>query len=243
MRALIVADVHSNLEALEAVMTDASQREGFDTVWSLGDVVGYGPDPGPCIDLLRSHDLVCVAGNHDFAAIGKIGTDEFNPFAAAAARWTASQLKSDHVSYLANLAKVERCENFILVHGSLRDPIWEYLVGQLAALDSFSRLESSYCLVGHSHMPFLCVEMESDVDFRSFVEGKSTALGPNRMIINPGSVGQPRDGDPRSSYAIYDNYTGTIVRYRVTYDISVTQEKMRRAGMPNYLVQRLSKGQ
>ena len=243
MRALIVADIHSNLEALQAVMEDASQRGGgFDAVWCLGDVVGYGPDPGPCIDLLRTHDLLCVAGNHDHAAIGKIGVEEFNPYAAAAARWTAAQLKAGHVSYLSNLSEVERCGDFTLVHGSLREPIWEYLVNQYAALDTFSRLESPYCLVGHSHIPFLCAERDSVAAFGPFVEDQPTALGPQRLIVNPGGVGQPRDGDPRPSYAIYDSDTATIARYRVTYEIAVTQEKMRRAGLPDYLIQRLSHG-
>ncbi len=242
MRALIVSDIHSNLEALQGVLGDANRRGGFDMVWCLGDVVGYGPDPGPCIELLRQQDLVCVVGNHDYAAIGKIGVEEFNTYAAQAVRWTAAQLCKDQADFLGGLAEVERKGNFTLVHGSLRDPVWEYLVGQYAAVDTFGRLETPYCLVGHSHIPLLCTKMGSMAAFSPFVEDEAVKLGQQRMIINPGGVGQPRDGDPRPSYVLYDSDSGTLTRHRVTYDIAITQEKMRRVGLPDYLIQRLSHG-
>ena len=242
MRALIVADIHSNLEALKAVLDDVGRRDGFDQVWCLGDVVGYGPDPGPCIDLLQQHDLLCISGNHDQAAIGKISTEEFNAYAAAAAHWTKIQLSADHASFLACLPEVESWGEFTLVHGSLRYPIWEYLLNQYAALATFSLLKSSYCLVGHSHIPFLCREKDSVALFGPFVEDEDETLGQERLIVNPGGVGQPRDGDPRPSYALYDSDAGTITRRRVTYDIALTQEKMRRASLPDYLIQRLSHG-
>ena len=128
MRALIVSDVHSNFEALESVLTDARSRGGFDQVWSLGDVVGYGPDPGACIDLLLRHDLRAVAGNHDLAAIGRLSLEAFNPYAAAANRWTAGQLTAEHVEHLAGLELRLELDEFTVVHGSPRDPIWEYVV-------------------------------------------------------------------------------------------------------------------
>ena len=242
VRALILSDIHSNLEALQAVLEDTARRGGFDVVWCLGDLVGYGPDPGPCIDLLGEHDLVCIVGNHDHAAIGKMGLEEFNAYAAAAARWTTAQLEDHHVSFLSNLREVERCGDFTLVHGSLRYPLWEYLVNQYSALDTFNRLESPYCLVGHSHIPFVCAEMDSVAAFGPFEEDQAVALGPQRLIINPGGVGQPRDGDPRPSYALYDGDAATVTRHRVDYDVATTQEKMRRAGLPDYLIQRLSHG-
>ncbi|MFQ5860820.1 MAG: metallophosphoesterase family protein, partial [Dehalococcoidia bacterium] len=159
MRALIVADIHSNLEAFQAVLEDAQSTGGFDEVWCLGDTVGYGPDPGPCIDLLRHHPHRAVAGNHDWGATGKIGIDDFNPYAAAACRWTAQQLTPEHQHYLLSLPETEQWGDFTLVHGSLRSPIWEYLVSPESALETFRLLKSRYCLVGHSHLPFICREL------------------------------------------------------------------------------------
>ena len=242
MRALIISDVHSNLEALRMVLQDAFRHGGFDVVWNLGDLVGYGPEPGECIDLLRRHHLVCIAGNHDEAVVGKISFAEFNTYAADAARWTATQLEYRHISFLYNLRKMERVGDFTLVHGTLRDPLWGYLVDQQSAYDTFNRLESLYCLVGHSHIAFLCAEMNSKVAFQPLDEGGAVHLGSQRLIINSGGVGQPRDGDPRPSYAIYDSDDASITRYRVAYNISVTQEKMRDEGLPSYLIHRLSQG-
>ncbi len=242
MRALIISDVHSNLEALQRVMDDAAARGGFDAVWCLGDVVGYGPDPEGCIDLLSRQELVCVAGNHDWAAVGRIGVEQFNDRAAQAALWTAARLKRDHVRFLAGLALVERQGDFTLAHGSLRDPVWEYLVNRDSALNTFSRLTTPYCLVGHSHLPFLCRERDGVAEFAPFAENESVSLGASRMIINPGSVGQPRDGDARASYALYDSDEGAVTRHRAAYNVPVTQERMRRAGLPEHLIWRLSHG-
>lgn len=242
MRALIVSDIHANLEALEAVLADARARGGFEEVWCLGDVVGYGPDPGACLALLRGLKLTCIGGNHDYAACGRAGVEEFNSYAAQAVLWTASHLKKEEKEFLAGLREVERQEGFTLVHGTLKEPVWEYLVNQYAALDTFGRMESSYCLVGHSHMPFVCTESEGMALFGPFMEDISVRLDSRRLIFNPGSVGQPRDGDPRASYAMYDGDEAVITRHRVGYDIGRVQEKMRRAGLPEYLAERLSHG-
>ena len=242
MRALIISDVHSNLEALQAVLQDAQRRGGFDSVWCLGDLVGYGPDPGPCIDLLLQYDLQCVAGNHDHAAIGKLGVEEFNSYAADAALWTGTQLEQPHTGFLAGLPLSLRQGEFTLVHGSLREPLWEYVVNSYAALDTFARMDTRYCLVGHSHIPFICGESGDTAAFSPFEEGQPLSLGVQRLIVNPGGVGQPRDGDPRPSYVLGDLDAGTLTRFRVTYEIETTQEKMRRAGLPQYLADRLSHG-
>ena len=242
MRALIISDVHSNLEALKRVMEDAESRGGFDMVWCMGDVVGYGPDPGACIEILGEQDLVCVAGNHDYAAAGKLGVETFNSYAAQAALWTRTQLGGDHIQFLEGLSKVERVQDFTLVHGSLRDPIWEYLVSRYVALDTFSRMDTPYCLVGHSHLPFICEEGEGSATFSPLVEGEVVELGRDRVIMNPGSVGQPRDGDPRPSYLLYDSDEDSVTRHRADYDVSITQERMRRVGLPQYLIGRLSHG-
>jgi predicted phosphodiesterase len=242
MRALILSDIHSNLEALEAVINDAQRRGGYDVTWVLGDLVGYGPDPSPCLELLRSYPLLAVAGNHDHAAIGKLDPAEFNPAGAWAARWTATQLSENDAEFLDKLPLVVVAGPFTLVHGSLRAPVWEYLLSGESALATLELLETRYCLVGHSHIPFICQENQNTPQFVEFTEDDVIELNELRLIINPGGVGQPRDRDPRPSYAIYDSEAGTIERHRVTYAIRNTQQKMELAGLPRYLIDRLSHG-
>ena len=242
MIALILADIHSNLEAFQAVLEDVAQRGGFDQVWCLGDTVGYGPDPGNCIELLQWHDHVSVAGNHDYAATGLLGTHDFNTHARLAAQWTAPELVPEHARFLSSRPEVVRRQDFTMVHGSLRVPLLEYLISTEAAIGTFQLLESPFCLVGHSHIPFICRQSDSGASFESFPEGQAVRLGTEQLIINPGGVGQPRDGDPRPSYALYDADEGTVERHRVSYDIELTQEKMRRAGLPEPLIRRLNLG-
>jgi len=241
MRFAILADIHSNLAAFEAVLGDADGRGGFDMIWCLGDVVGYGPDPSECIKRLRQFEHVCIAGNHDWAAIGKMDTSEFNPVAAAAANWTAEQLSAADRDYLLNLP-LTLCENgFTLAHGSPREPIWEYLLSTEAAQDNFAYFETAYCLVGHSHIPLIFELVANKAVYREFTEA-NLKLKEKRMIINPGGVGQPRDGDPRASYALYDTGAQTVQNFRVEYDIPATQKKMAEQGLPTPLILRLSVG-
>ncbi len=242
MRSLILSDIHSNLEALEAVLADAESRGGFDEVWCLGDTVGYGPDPGRCIALLQQHNFTSVVGNHDLAAVGSLSTRDFNAHARFAAHWTASQLTREEARFLSSLPRVLRRGDFTLVHGSLRDPVLEYLISAESAMATFRLLETPFCLVGHSHIPFVCREGDSEYNLEPFPEGDAIRLGGERLVINPGGVGQPRDHDPRPSYAIYDGDEGTIRRQRVGYEIAATQEKMRRAGLPGPLINRLDFG-
>ncbi len=242
LRTLIVSDVHSNLEALNAVVDDAGERGGFDRVWCLGDLVGYGPEPSACLRRLREFDLVAVAGNHDYAAAGVIDASDFNGAAYSAIRWTAGQLDADDVRFLAGLPMVSRQPPFTLVHGSLRDPVVEYLLQPHQALATLELLDTGYCLVGHSHQPFICRENGGAPGFLEFPEGRRVALGEERLIINPGSVGQPRDRDSRASYAVFDGDSQSIEHYRVEYDIAATQDKMRLAGLPQYLIDRLDCG-
>lgn len=242
MRALIVSDIHSNLEAFQAVLDDASARGGFDELWCLGDTVGYGPDPGKCIELLTQYDCIAVVGNHDLAAVGMLSTDDFNTNARFAAHWTAGQLAEEHIGFLSSLPEVVRRGDFTLVHGSLRMPVLEYLISAEAAQGTFRLLQSPFCLVGHSHIPFLCREAGGECRFEPFPEDEIIPLGSERLILNPGGVGQPRDGDPRPSYALYDAQRGNVQRHRVTYEIAATQEKMRREGLPEPLITRLDQG-
>ena len=242
MRTLILSDIHANLEALEAVIVDAQLRGGFDSIWCLGDTVGYGPDPSACIDRIREFDLVSVAGNHDCAAIGLIDASDFNDAAKVSANWTGAQLNSEERDFLASLPFVSIHEPFTLVHGSLRDPIVEYLLDRDSAVGTLALLDTTNCLVGHSHIPFLCCELEGGPEFFDFPENKAIDLTDARQIINPGGVGQPRDRDPRPSYAVYDSSDKISQRHRVTYDIAKTQNKMRSADLPERLIDRLDYG-
>ena len=242
MRALIVSDIHSNLEALEAVLRHAGQNGGFDHIWSLGDVVGYGPDPSACLRLLRGYDLTAVAGNHDYAAAGVIDAADFNGAAFNAIRWTAQQIEAEEAEYLAALPITFLTPPFTLVHGSLRDPLAEYLTHPSQAVVTLGLLTTPYCLVGHSHYPFACRENGGMPMFLPLPESDPLALGSERCIINPGSVGQPRDRDVRASYAVYDDGAHAIEHHRVEYDRATTQAKMRRAGLPQYLIDRLDQG-
>jgi diadenosine tetraphosphatase ApaH/serine/threonine PP2A family protein phosphatase len=242
LRALIVSDVHSNLEALQSVIDDAGSRGGFDEIWSLGDLVGYGPDPTAVIALIRQHQLKAVAGNHDLAAYGRLSLESFNDYAAAAARWTAEQISAEDAEWMASLPLRMELEGFTMVHGSPRDPVWEYVVSVPVAAVSFRHFETTMCLVGHSHVPFLCVTGNEGPKFLEFPLDSPVSVGDERMIINPGGVGQPRDGDPRTSYAVYDSSNLTVAHFRAEYDIETTQDKMAKSGLPKYLADRLSQG-
>ncbi len=242
MRSLIVSDIHSNLEALNAVLSHAHEWGGFDRIWCLGDVVGYGPDPSECLRRLQGFDLAAVAGNHDYAAAGVIDAAGFNGAACTAIRWTAGQLDEGEKRFLAGLPMVSEQMPFTLVHGTLRDPIVEYLLHPSQAAATFSLLETTHCAVGHSHYPFICRERGGVPIFQPLVEGGESPLGAGRCIVNPGSVGQPRDRDSRASYAVYDADREAVEHYRVEYDIRPTQAKMRRAGLPGYLIDRIQQG-
>ncbi len=243
MRYAILADIHSNLAAFTAVLDDIEHRGGAEEVWCLGDVVGYGPEPHQCLELLRQRNHVCVAGNHDRAAIGKLDTAYFNPDAAAACHWTAQQLSPEEVQYLESLPLVIEKDDFTLVHGSPREPVWEYLLSTSNARKNFAYFQSKFCLIGHSHVPLVFRHTDTGAcSFSQFSTNIGLVLGKSRLIINPGGVGQPRDGNPQASYAIYDSETGVIKLYRVAYDISATQARMAEHGLPVRLAARLSYG-
>jgi len=243
MHYAIVADIHANLAAFTAVLDDIEHRGGVEEIWCLGDVVGYGPDPHQCIELLRRYNHVCVAGNHDWAAVGKIDASDFNPAAAAVCHWTRQQLTREDIDYLDNLLLVIERDDFTLVHGSPREPIWEYVLSTVIARENLAYFKPRYCLIGHSHVPliFEC-GATGTCSFKEFPADSIFMLGGNRLIINPGGVGQPRDGDPRASYAIYDNEAKSIIHYRIPYDIGATQARMTEYGLPMRLITRLSYG-
>lgn len=240
MRYLILADVHSNLEAFAALLAAAEAEGEIEEIWCLGDMVGYGPDPHHCLQLLRRYPHICVAGNHDLAAIGRIDTSQFNAAAAAAARWTAEHLAVEDREYLEALPlKLERGD-FTLVHGSPREPVWEYLLSPEEARASLAYFTTRFCLIGHSHIPLLFEFRDSRCQLSLLPP--SLPLGRNRMILNPGGAGQPRDQDPRASFVIYDSEASHLRHFRVAYPVATTQEKMRRLGLPHSLADRLSYG-
>jgi predicted phosphodiesterase len=245
MRIAVLSDLHANLAALEAVLEDAERRRGLDRVWCLGDFVGYGPQPNEVLTLLRSHAPVGVSGNHDLAAVGAIETDDFNPAAAEASRWGAEQLDADSRRFLETLAPVidEQQTNSVLCHGSLRSPAWEYVITEEAAQAQFALMAVPWSFVGHTHIPLVIEEGDDGgLTARRMRDRDSVLLGDRRMIVNPGGVGQPRDGDPRASYAILDTDAALVEFYRVPYAVRQTQALMEAAGLPDSLIQRLAHG-
>ena len=242
MRYLILADIHSNLAALDAVLQDAGT---FDKIWCLGDLVGYGPDPNECIERIREFPHICVAGNHDWGVLGKLDIMDFNESARRACLWTREQLTKSNWDYLDDLDTRLVEGDFTIVHGSPRNPIWEYLFSSHTADINFSLFETPFCLVGHTHIPtvFTKADMSRPCEI-NYWSDDSLSLSPTgaRLIVNPGGVGQPRDGDPRASYAIWDEDAHVLEHHRVTYPIEVTQRKMEEAGLPARLIQRLSYG-
>jgi len=242
MRYAILADIHANLAAFEAVLADIEAQGGVDELWCLGDIVGYGPDPAECIRLLKKHCSVCVVGNHDLGAVGKLDLSYFNAAAVTACRWTTGRLGPVETRYILDLPLTLQKGNFLLVHGSPAEPVMEYITSTGIAAKNFSYFETPYCLVGHTHAPLAFKQTGSACTSITLSPSIGLVLGAHRMIINPGGVGQPRDGDPRASYAIYES-EGSILRiHRVAYDINLTQDRMVRAGLPMTLVSRLQEG-
>ena len=244
MRYAILADIHSNLEAFKAVLEDLDDKGGYDQIWCLGDIVGYGPDPCACIELLRKHDHICVAGNHDWATIDKADISEFNLAAAQACLWTSTQLSADDADYLAGLPEVVSQNDFTIVHGSPRRPIWEYVLSTGVAKLNFDHFNTEYCFVGHSHVSHIYTYDANADECRSveLSDGASFELAGQRLILNPGAVGQPRDGNPKAGYMIYDSGAGTVSLHRIDYDFSKTQAKMTRCDLPDLLIERLAYG-
>ena len=241
MRYLVISDVHANLMAFQAVLQDANAD--WDRIWCLGDVVGYGPNPDECMDLLRQHDHLSLSGNHDWAVLGKLEIETFNGEARAAIRWTQETISDETRQYLGQLPPLIVEEPFTLAHASPRQPVWEYILDEATAAANFDYFDTAYCLVGHTHMPVLFTELNSASSrLVQPTYGKPISLRDQRLIINPGSVGQPRDSDPRAAYALLDTDRMTWEHRRVAYNIKETQERMRNHGMPFRLIARLGMG-
>jgi predicted phosphodiesterase len=246
MRVAVLSDIHSNLKALEAVLAALGSVDG---VWHLGDTVGYGPEPQAVVDRLREAGAVGVRGNHDDAAGGGESIELFNPDGHRAMEWTRTRIDERTRLYLANLPEsaVPDGSEFTLAHGSPSDPIWEYLDSTAAAERNLPAFRTQYCLVGHTHVPrvFRAERKRVGPPRMQFVHVGPTSrlqLDDRRLILNPGSVGQPRDGDPRASYMSIDTDAGLVTWQRVEYDVAATQRAILAAGLPPELGYRLSFG-
>jgi predicted phosphodiesterase len=242
MRCAILADIHANLAALTAVLDDIKRKGGVDELWCLGDIVGYGPEPTECIRLLKQYNPVCVVGNHDLGAAGKLDLSYFNPVAAEACQWTNQKLNPVDIRYLGDLPKTVQRGDFLLVHGSPMEPILEYVMSPNIAEKNFDFFSEQYCLVGHTHVPLAFKQEKTYCSSIPLMPGIGLVTAGHRMIINPGAVGQPRDKDPRASYGIYDSEGQMFRLYRVDYDIRATQDKMMQERLPITLVTRLEQG-
>jgi len=295
MRYAIISDIHANQEAFHAVLKELShiaRRSGlsFDGLWCLGDLVGYGPDPEKCVDLVRSHTTLVIAGNHDQAVAGMLPVEHFNDSAQVTADWTRERLSQEHLRYLAELAERMVMGDCTLVHGSPRNPVWEYLTSAEVATLSFPSFSTPLSFVGHTHVPAIFLQREESgalvtgmaegierqgqvgqsalpeellgletldrlaAEQEALIQGVVTPcemllpgeghwmLPPGyRAIVNPGSVGQPRDGDPRAAFMVYDTERGCEF-HRVAYPLEQTQRKIWRSGLPARMALRLSYG-
>jgi len=241
MRYGIISDIHGNLEAFLAVLEDC-EKNGVRQHYCIGDIVGYGSNPEECISLIQENNSPCVAGNHDWAVSGKIEITNFNPVAKEAVSWTEKVLMKEHSDYLSNLELVFKHQDFIMVHGTLNQPEeFHYLTDIREAADTFYLMDRSICFIGHTHVPQIYHLENENV---SYVKTDYAEINKqSRYIVNIGSVGQPRDGNPDASYCIYDPDLERIEIKRVPYDVKTAQKKIIEAGLPDFLAQRLALGQ
>ena len=239
MRIAVLSDIHANLLALDAVLAAVGP---VDAIWHLGDVVGYGPDPDGVVARLRAIGATGVKGNHDAAAVGGTEIEWFNPDARRAMEWTRTAVAPSTVAWLKALPETLRSGDCTLVHGSPREPIWEYVTSVPVARANLGVLGTRIGLHGHTHLPVAFLEDDGRIEVVSPGDGSVLELRGRRALANPGSVGQPRDGDPRSSFLVMDTTADTVSWHRIGYDVAAVQVAMRSAGLPASLAARLSLG-
>ncbi|MBA2721206.1 MAG: metallophosphoesterase family protein [Chloroflexi bacterium] len=239
MRVAVLSDVHANLVALDAVLAAVGT---VDAVWHLGDVVGYGPDPDGVVDRLAAIGAVGVSGNHDLAALGGREIDWFNPDAKAAMEWTRGRINDVSRAWLSALPTTHREGDLTLVHGSPRDPVWEYITSVPVARANLAALETPFGLHGHTHLPMAWADRDGRIDPISPGPGSTFKLDGRPVLLNPGSVGQPRDGDPSASWLEVDTDAGLATWRRASYDIEAVRTAMLEAGLPGRLADRLRAG-
>jgi len=240
MRVAVISDIHANLPALEAT-AEAIARESPDEIWCLGDLVGYGAQPNECCAWSRAHARVCLVGNHDLGVLGTLELDDFAGDAAVAARWTRTVLDADAHAYLSAQGPSAVAHGVGLYHGSPRDPIWEYVLSWEAARDAIHDSGTEVTLVGHSHVPLAIPDGERAAGGHA-PGGTTIDLAGGRWLINPGSVGQPRDGDRDAAWLLLDLGSRRADFRRTPYDIERAQQAIRAAGLPDALAERLTHG-
>jgi len=234
----IISDIHSNLAALRAVLDD---MVGVEKIYSLGDLVGYGPQPNEVLDLIKDKLTYKLSGNHDLGCIGEMDLGAFTSDAKDACNFTDTVLTKENRNYLHSLQPVEVAGDATLVHASPREPVWEYILNEVIACQNFGFFQTSIAFVGHTHVPI--VYKKSKPNTVILHEESVLELDPGeKVIINPGSVGQPRDGNPKSSYILFNEDKLTITLKRVAYDIEVTQKAMGKVNLPRNLIERLALG-
>ena len=242
MRILIISDIHANYTAFEAVLAHCEGE--WDFVWCLGDVVGYGPDPNECVERLKALPQLCLAGNHDWAALNRLDVRTFNPDARRAVEWTQETLTDENTRWLEALPVTFVIGEYTLVHASPREPIWEYILEPSIAALNFPHFETPYCFVGHTHQPVIYTIADESGDAASSLPhyNEPRTLNGQRQIINPGSIGQPRDQNPDAAYGILDMTTGVFEHRRIPYNIKAVQRRMLDFNMPERLITRLEHG-
>jgi predicted phosphodiesterase len=241
MRVAVLSDIHSNLHALEAVLADVD-RQAADEIWCLGDVVGYGPRPNDCVNLVHARAALCLCGNHDLAVLGALDTVDFSGDAGTAARWTQAALGANEAAWLRGLEPLGERPGVELFHGSPRDPVWDYVLTEQIALISIVETTAPLILVGHSHIA-LAFSWDGEALTGGLApDGTDVELAGRRWLVNPGSVGQPRDGDPRAAWALVDNEARRVAFRRVPYGIDRTQAEIIEQGLPETLALRLAHG-
>jgi diadenosine tetraphosphatase ApaH/serine/threonine PP2A family protein phosphatase len=239
MRIAVLSDIHSNIVALDAVLLHAGD---VDAIWHLGDVVGYGPEPDAVVERLGERQATGVRGNHDAAAVGGPEIDWFNPEARAAAEWTRDTMSATTRHWLEELPDRRTVDGVLLVHGSPRDPLREYVTDLEVAAENLARLETTHALHGHTHVPVAWIATPDRIALVHARDATGIELGAYRTLINPGSVGQPRDGDRRAAYLVLDQELGRVTWHRVEYDVARVQAGIRAAGLPERLAARLAVG-
>ncbi len=240
MKYALIADIHANLEGLEVVLEDAKKNNCTRYV-CLGDVVGYNPDPKECMKIVRDMGMPCIMGNHDEYCAGDIDLTGFNPHAGHAIKWTRNQLSDEESDWLRRLKYLRMIANFTIVHATLDAPKrWGYVMSKLDAAASFTYQNTGVCFFGHTHVPLAFIREKNSITGGKY--DKLTVEKGKKYLINVGSVGQPRDGDPRAAYVIYNLEEGTIELRRLDYDLEKTQAKILDAGLPERLANRLALG-
>jgi diadenosine tetraphosphatase ApaH/serine/threonine PP2A family protein phosphatase len=241
MRVAVISDVHANYRALEAVLHEIEQ-DAVDEVWCLGDTVGYGPLPNECCEEVERRARICLVGNHDLVVLGELSVGEFNHEAAAAAAWTAEVLSEQSRRFLQGLKPSAAADGVDLFHASARDPIWEYVLTEESALATFQLSNAPLILVGHSHVA-LALTLDGEHVAGGLAPGETEVQLEGRWLLNPGSVGQPRDGDPRAAWLLLDLDRRFAVFRRVEYPVDKTQRELRERGLPRSLAARLARGE